>query len=147
MPLHCAATRPKFLNVPSFSFPNPVTYVLTRDTWESNITIFNDCLFSSVSSLALWCRLVPVRCDNQAWGGRGGVTNIHINWNQPWKVRGAKRAPKIVRAEFKPVSYLHSSSASLLAWNSNWHELLLHTYYLCLKIGMPVSTGCVNRSC
>ena len=38
MPLHCAATRPKFLNVPLFSKPCDL---LTRDTWESNITIFN----------------------------------------------------------------------------------------------------------
>ena len=56
MPLHCAATRPNFLNDPSFSFSNPVTDWL--DPWESNMTIFDDFLFSPVSSLALWCQLV-----------------------------------------------------------------------------------------
>ena len=58
MPLHCAATRPKFLNVPSFSFSKPCDLltleILENQTW---VTIFNDFLFSSVSSLALWRRL------------------------------------------------------------------------------------------
>ena len=59
MPLHCAATRPKFLNVPFFLFRTLWSmYWLPRDTWELNITIFNDFLFSSVSSLAFWCQLV-----------------------------------------------------------------------------------------
>ena len=58
MPLHCAATRPKFLNIPSFSSPNPVTCWLEILENRTYVTMFNDFLFSSVSSLALWCRLV-----------------------------------------------------------------------------------------
>ena len=97
MPLHCAATRPKFLNVPSFSFPNPVTYVLTRDTWKSNITIFSDFLFSSVSSLALWCQLVeytflssalaaPFRAGLLAWSS----CRFHCQ-TSPWEWLGCLR--------------------------------------------------------
>ena len=41
MPLHCAATRPKFFNVPSLFFSKPCD-LLTRDTSESNITFLND---------------------------------------------------------------------------------------------------------
>ena len=52
MSLHSAASRPKFLNVPSFSFFKPC-YLLTLDSWESNITILNNFLFSSVSSSRL----------------------------------------------------------------------------------------------
>ena len=60
MSLHCAVTRPNFLNVPSLSFPNPVTYVLTRDTWESNKQFLMIFLSSSVSSPARWCSLVDM---------------------------------------------------------------------------------------
>ena len=79
MPLHCAAIRPKFLNVPSVSFPNPVTYWLGRATWESNITIFIDFLSSSVFSLALWCRLVEERAIVAgAWHLRQTV--VQLSW-------------------------------------------------------------------
>ena len=50
MPLHCAATRNKFLNV--YFFSNPVVCLSWQYVWESNITIFNvffvfPCLLSS----------------------------------------------------------------------------------------------------
>ena len=68
MPLHCAATRPNFLNVYFFRFkPCGLSW---RYSWESNITMFNIFLFSPVSSLALWCQLVERQlppCLQRVW--------------------------------------------------------------------------------
>ena len=62
MPLHCAATRPKFLNVPSFSSKS--RDLLTKGYLRIEhmyVTIFNDFfVFFRLLSLALWCRLVKV---------------------------------------------------------------------------------------
>ena len=53
----------KILECSFFFFSKPCD-LLTRDTWESKMTIFNDFLFSSVSSLALWCSpFSVVICD------------------------------------------------------------------------------------
>ena len=59
MPFHCEATRPKFLNVPSFSLFQTL-WPIDSNSWESNITVLNILLFSSVSSgtlvlTSLWC--------------------------------------------------------------------------------------------
>ena len=59
MSLHCAATRPKFLNKPCD--------LLTRDTWESNTTIFNDFF---VLSRLLSSTLVSTSC--------GGLPSVRL---------------------------------------------------------------------
>ena len=60
MPLHCVAARPKFLNIASFSFSNPVTYWL--DSWKLKITILNDYfLFFCLLYVALWRWLVAIK--------------------------------------------------------------------------------------
>ena len=47
MHLHCAAIRPKFLNVPSFSSPNPVTYSWIGHGLQSGPTLAFSLLLSN----------------------------------------------------------------------------------------------------
>ena len=81
MPSHCAATRPKFLNVPLFLFQTLWPFD-SRDTWELNITVFNVFLFSPLSSLALWRGLVwfVLRCSGHANSGYWSSHVYSIRW-------------------------------------------------------------------
>ena len=86
MPLHCAATSPKFLNVQYFVLFKSCG-LSWRDYWELNITILMFFCFFSVSSLSLWYWLVSwwicsmfVACEGEsgfapsALGFRGRMT-------------------------------------------------------------------------
>ena len=73
MPLHCAAARPKFLNVQYLSFSNPADCLDEISENQKHVSIFNVFfVFFRPLYLALWCRLVIDMAQNTVISSLGG---------------------------------------------------------------------------
>ena len=61
MPLHCAATRPKILKVPSFSFLKPCDLLIDSRFLRIEHNNFDRFfVFSRLFYVARWCQLVQI---------------------------------------------------------------------------------------